>query len=1143
MPGESVGEVYALSGSVVVISPDGFQRTLSQGDGIHQGDTVLTKGGGYVEIRFLDGSVLSQGPESRQTIDEYVYEPEEPSASKFLFNLASGLFRLVTGQIADTQPESMHISTPLGTIGIRGTTLQFNLTDPNGEEKIIVEDISPDKLVLIQDLLGNSKIITVDGGKVSLAPGKAVQYDGIATQDEIQEGVDKAPFSSHGEPDFDPSQDFVEDDFNIDQVNQIVDSLTDDQGDPLSDDAKEGLKLLIAELQGENQELLIKSIKDGTVKLELPDSSDEEEIIVKNDDDNTGDDGDNGDDGGDDTPTTISLFTDNADTINFNSISSSDYTDGTQYDAMDGDDNVTLPDTANAESAGFTIGTSFNAGAGNDTVTGGDGGDKILGGAGNDSLVGADGNDSLEGGDGADTISGDAGNDALYGQNGDDSITGGAGDDTLSGGAGADTLEGGEGADYLTGGDGNDTLSGDAGNDSLYGNAGDDQLTGGDGDDVLQGGSGADTLDGGVGDDSLSGGDDNDIMNGGDGADSLYGDAGDDSMNGDGDNDYLSGGDGADTLQGDAGNDTLEGGAGADTLEGGAGDDSLNGGDDNDSLYGGEGNDTLTVSNGDDTLNGGDGTDTASFINATSSVSVTLNSTSAQTTPFGNQTLLNIENLDGGAHNDTLIGDADNNTLWGQDGDDYLDGGANDDSLVGGDGNDTLVAGAGDDVLDGGAGTDVLSLESTTSASNVDLSLTTAQNIGSATITISNIENVDGSDTYDDTITGSDSANQLQGFAGADSLSGNDGDDTLIGGDGNDTLLGGDGDDLLKGGDGDDSIDGGAGNDTVDYSEASSSILLYLGNTPPNVTGEGNDTVTSTVENAIGSNNADTLSGDANANQFIGNDGNDYIIGQGGADDLQGGAGNDIFEFNTGDMASGEKIDGGAGTDQLNVNNDTDFSDASLSNIEKILFATNVDVTVNASDATGQSWELTGSVGSENFTAEGTSSADTVDLSNFTFSSWTLANDSVMIDGAAGNDTLTGANAASNRIEGGDGADSMTGGANTDTFYYTSLAHGGDESSHDVITSFQQGGTQDKVWLDSGTFSAAAYYTSFSSVGAGGYYDGSNAAIGSTSASIVFDTDLELVYYDSNGDNAGGQVVICELDGISSVTAADFDFT
>ncbi len=69
-----------------------------------------------------------------------------------------------------------------------------------------------------------------------------------------------------------------------------------------------------------------------------------------------------------------------------------------------------------------------------------------------------------------------------------------------------------------------------------------------------------------------------------------------------------------------------------------------------------------------------------------------------------------------------------------------------------------------------------------------------------------------------------------------------------------------------------------------------------------------------TVENAVGSAYADTLTGDANPNLLDGRDGNDRLDGSNGNDTLLGGGGNDSLFGSAGN----DVLDGGTGTDLLN---------------------------------------------------------------------------------------------------------------------------------------------------------------------------------------------------------------------------------
>ncbi|MBA2655021.1 MAG: tandem-95 repeat protein [Gammaproteobacteria bacterium] len=80
--------------------------------------------------------------------------------------------------------------------------------------------------------------------------------------------------------------------------------------------------------------------------------------------------------------------------------------------------------------------------------------------------------------------------DTILGGIGNDTIDGKAGNDTLHGGNGNDTINGGNGADFLDGGSGNDTIYGDAGKDTLAYNVTENLNA----TDYYDGGAGADTL-------------------------------------------------------------------------------------------------------------------------------------------------------------------------------------------------------------------------------------------------------------------------------------------------------------------------------------------------------------------------------------------------------------------------------------------------------------------------------------------------------------------------------------------------------------------------------------------------------------------------------------------------------------------------
>lgn len=144
---------------------------------------------------------------------------------------------------------------------------------------------------------------------------------------------------------------------------------------------------------------------------------------------------------------------------------------------------------------------------------------------------------------------------------------------------------------------------------------------------------------------------------------------------------------------------------------------------------------------------------------------------------------------------------------------------------------------------------------------------------------------------------------QVHGGSGDDILHGGDGNDILWGEYGNDSVYGDDGDDIIYASPGDDRLDGGAGIDTL-ICDLGGEITVNLSLTAPQYLGSSFGTsVVTGIENIVGTQFSDVLTGDAGANNINGN---------GGFDTIKGGAGNDR-------LSGGGRLEGGHGDDRIDV--------------------------------------------------------------------------------------------------------------------------------------------------------------------------------------------------------------------------------
>ena len=134
-PSEPIGKVVTATGTVQAIRADGTRVTLAEGDPVYQGDVLETTEGAAIGIEFADDSTFSLGENGRMVLDEMVYDPGAQEGS-FKISLVQGAFSFISGEIAKTGPDAMLLTTPVATIGIRGTTVAGRAA-AEGEENVI----------------------------------------------------------------------------------------------------------------------------------------------------------------------------------------------------------------------------------------------------------------------------------------------------------------------------------------------------------------------------------------------------------------------------------------------------------------------------------------------------------------------------------------------------------------------------------------------------------------------------------------------------------------------------------------------------------------------------------------------------------------------------------------------------------------------------------------------------------------------------------------------------------------------------------------------------------------------------------------------------------------------------------------------
>ena len=129
---ERIGRAAVIRNDVSQIAPRVIK--ISTGDEIFRDETVRTAADSDAKFVLRDNTNLSLGPGSTLKLDRAVFSGET-SAGDIAVKLESGAFRFITG---DSSKESYKIVTPLATIGVRGTTLDFLIQ--RGRNVVVLQD-------------------------------------------------------------------------------------------------------------------------------------------------------------------------------------------------------------------------------------------------------------------------------------------------------------------------------------------------------------------------------------------------------------------------------------------------------------------------------------------------------------------------------------------------------------------------------------------------------------------------------------------------------------------------------------------------------------------------------------------------------------------------------------------------------------------------------------------------------------------------------------------------------------------------------------------------------------------------------------------------------------------------------------------
>jgi len=147
---DPIGSVTRIQGESTAIV-EGASTPLDLGASVFLNQEVSTGEEARLELTFDDGTQLTLGEKAKMVLDTFVYSPAQGTGTMKL--AVVGAFRFVSGQVTKQHETQVAVTTPVATVGIRGTEFwggpiddqalgvfliegAVTVTNPNGEQTL-----------------------------------------------------------------------------------------------------------------------------------------------------------------------------------------------------------------------------------------------------------------------------------------------------------------------------------------------------------------------------------------------------------------------------------------------------------------------------------------------------------------------------------------------------------------------------------------------------------------------------------------------------------------------------------------------------------------------------------------------------------------------------------------------------------------------------------------------------------------------------------------------------------------------------------------------------------------------------------------------------------------------------------------------
>jgi hypothetical protein len=168
--GAPVGEVTAVRGEVLLVHEGELKGYRGRkGLPLFKGDTIIALERGRIKFELNDGSALTLVPQTKMTISESIYDPENKDRSSYI-DVSVGKVRCVVTKLSGYKRSAFKVKTPTAVCGVRGSdfitvAMTVNLSEITAYEKTALG-------VLSRDFLSDPPLVITDYEKAIVERGK-----------------------------------------------------------------------------------------------------------------------------------------------------------------------------------------------------------------------------------------------------------------------------------------------------------------------------------------------------------------------------------------------------------------------------------------------------------------------------------------------------------------------------------------------------------------------------------------------------------------------------------------------------------------------------------------------------------------------------------------------------------------------------------------------------------------------------------------------------------------------------------------------------------------------------------------------------------------------------------------------------------